>query len=823
MSQSASLASRRRITVRMAILAGCLPLFLLQHPCALIRASERDPNLGSVELLRDRWGVPHVFSDSDAGAMYGLGYATAQDRGFQMHYSLRMIQGRLAEVIGDVKKLRRDETAVQNDQKMRTFGFATAAEQRVKELDEETRGLLEAYSAGVNAWFEEHGDALPGLFDKTGLRPEPWTPADCLLAWWHLAQFFATDGTRDLMHYRNIVQGPSLDRELAMMQARAGRPGGAADLEPIPQSDSAAVVGRHDVTDAWVEKTRAFMRKHGFTGDGQPRVPDGPAGPKFSHAWVVDGKYSGSGGAVLVSMPQTPVTNPSLFCEFHIHGKTFDARGVGVPGSPVILIGWTPDVAWGMTALGADQADLFRLKTDDEHPDQYEYDGKWRDIEVVKEQIKVKGGRTRTFVVRRTLFGPIVNAFAFSRPGDPLVALKRVPICDSGKETMQGALAMMRATNVREFFSALSGWRFPTANVVYGDSNGEIGYSTVGALPLRSPLALDGSSAAHDGSRSECDWRATIPQDLVPHVLNPKQGYLFSGNHRPVGAFYPIPLGIRTGAMGDSSRSWRLRQLFANKTSMTEQHVRSMIQDATNPGRRAIVRMAFHLRDQLNQPLPFKVQVALDHLESWYRKGSPSRLDVEGAELAMLINTQFRFVNTDLAMIYGGGESGMSHCLKTVNARLDKNPKAEISPIEQEYVERLLTEAWDSAERMYGLDTTKWRLQAQKQVAQRLIPYYGSLDGFPSLDPTYDLNMPELPCVDGATVFSQAAQAYVQWVPMAHVDDAESLLPPGSSEIPGSPQRLKNVDAWARGELHPAPLSREAVDRVTVERLRLSP
>jgi len=99
---------------------------------------------GRVELARDNWGVPHIFAETDAGAMYGLGYATAQDRGFQMHYTLRIIQGRLAEVIGNVKKTRRNETSVHNDRKMRTFGFHRTAKEVVKNLDDESIALLES-------------------------------------------------------------------------------------------------------------------------------------------------------------------------------------------------------------------------------------------------------------------------------------------------------------------------------------------------------------------------------------------------------------------------------------------------------------------------------------------------------------------------------------------------------------------------------------------------------------------------------------------------------------------------------------------------------
>ncbi len=806
-------------------------------------------DFGKVELIRDRWHTPHVFADSDRGAMYGLGYATAEDRGFQMHYTLRIIQGRLCEVVGIVKKTRRDETSLDSDRKMRTFGFYRAAKEVAAGLDEETSQLLAAYCDGVNEYFRRHKDELPEVFEQTGLKVEPWTPADCLVSWWHLAQFFATDGTRDLMHYRNLTQGPPPGRPSGRGQpaTRPGtrpsvRPGapprarptprrgrfplellGRSDLEQLPPDESTSVVQREDVTDAWLARTYTFLRQHGYDVEDPATSAAGGASdaPKFSHAWVVDGKRTGTGSATLVSMPQTPVANPSLFYEFHVRGHSFDARGIGVAGSPGILIGWNRNVAWGLTALGADQADLFRLKTDADHPDQYEFDGEWRPMQRTEEKIHVKNGRTQTLVVRQTHFGPVINEFAFARADDPPVALKRIPICEPGRDTIQGALAMLRAKDVHEFRRALEAWRFPTANVVFGDRQGSIGYSTIGALALRSPLALAEGGAAHDGSTSRLDWRAIVPQDLVPQVINPKQGYLFSGNHRPVGSFYPIPLGIRTGSMGDTVRSWRLRELLGSAESLSPDVVLRMHNDAVNPARREIVRVGLHLRDVLKRELPDDARRALAHIEPWYAAGAASRLDVPGAEVAMELNTFFRMMATDLALIYGGGESGLTYFLKTIGRRLDNDPKADVEPLEQQFIERALADAWQSALRKYRDDPAKWNEHARRQVTLRKLGFYESLDGFPSLNAEHDLPMPSLPCVDGGTIQSQAAEAYTQWVPLDDVDRARSILPPGNGERPGSPQQAVNTGAWVRGELHPAPLSRAAVERIAESREEL--
>lgn len=230
--------------------------------------SAPSPAHGKIELPRDTWGIPHVFSSTDAGAMYGLGYVTAQERGFQMTYHLRILQGRLAELIGDRPRGNRSETALDHDRTMRTFGWSRAAAQTATNLDAPTRALLKAYCAGVNDSFAAHQSdgSLHPLLQQLAATPERWTRADCLLSWWHVAQFLASDGTRDLLAWRDRTNP---------------RPGQSQPPQPGPHwaDDAAAVVQRGDVTDAWLKRTEAFATTHGLGG--------GEEGPKFSHAWVV--------------------------------------------------------------------------------------------------------------------------------------------------------------------------------------------------------------------------------------------------------------------------------------------------------------------------------------------------------------------------------------------------------------------------------------------------------------------------------------------------------------------------------------------------------
>jgi acyl-homoserine lactone acylase PvdQ len=790
-------------------------------PAAGAASVGRADEYGRVELLRDHWGVPHVFADTDAGAMYGLGYAAAEDRAFQMHYNLRIIQGRLAELVGDVKvgvtrRLPQGRTsALRHDIEMRTIGYWPAAQETARQLDPEARRLLESYCRGVNDYIDNHRDRLLYLFEKYDLKPEPWTPAACIASWWRVGLFFSGDGLREITPYYEVKED--------VREVRHFAPGDSAGaIEGRPVRDDASVIQRNDVSDRWVQQVIDYATEHHLTRTVEVRPRLERPGPRFSHAWVVGGKRTTTGSAVLVSDPQTPVRNPSLWQEFHICGKTFNTRGIGVAGSPNILIGFTPAVAWGLTALGADQADLFLLKTDPNHPDQYLLDGKWRDMDVRTETVAVKDGRPRTLKVRRTCFGPVVTSLAMGVHAGDEVALKRIPLCEPQRDTFRGLLDMMRAKDVREFQKALGGWSFPSANCVFGDRKGNIGFKTILALPLRSSHALLDDRAAHEGWDSANDWQGIVPHELLPQVINPEQGWLVSANHRPIASFYPISLGISTGSLGDTDRSWRLKERAKARERFTPEDVLDIHYDTVAPVKRDLVRLGYHLRDVQKYPLEEETLQALAYLEDWRAAGCRSEMAIRGTEILNLMPMAFR-QNFAAATIYGGGVSGLCNMLQTLDARIAADPNDRLSEEEADYVNLILRAAWRYGKAAYGDDPNQWHERGMQALCATKLPYMSTLDGFGSLDDEKDVDLPALQCIDGGTILSQRAQSYTQYVPLHDVDQSLSLLPVGQSEHPDSEYRLCNYALWQQGRLHPAPLSRAAVGRLTVSRTVLNP
>jgi hypothetical protein len=170
---------------------------------------------------------------------------------------------------------------------------------------------------------------------------------------------------------------------------------------------------------------------------------------------------------------------------------------------------------------------------------------------------------------------------------------------------------------------------------------------------------------------------------------------------------------------------------------------------------------------------------------------------------------------------YGGGVSGLARFAKSVRQRDAENAGGKVPEAECAFVDQVLDQAWRQTQSKYGPDPQRWQALAQEALCRQQLGYMESLDGFPSLDPRYDVNVPLLKTIDGSTVLSQRAQAYTQFVPLHDTDEALSILPIGNSDDPGSSYRFSTYGDWAQGRLHPAPLSRGAVARLAVSQERL--
>lgn len=747
-----------------------------------------------VDIFRDEHGVPHIVADTDEGALYGLGYASAEDRLLQMTLSALAAQGRLAEFFGS--------DYFEHDQRFRIMGHWRHAQAIAESLDDEHRVLLSAYADGVNAWVAAHPDAISPMFEELGLAVPTWTPAHSLAIWYRVSDLFTNDPM-------NKAQG-LLDFETEVAQVGLAQAIADATAAQNPGDSDAGVVQASDVPQSVQDAIAAYATKMGYGEQQQAPHNYGHITPKFSHAWVVGGDRSTTGDAVLVSDPQVPVLSPNFLYEWAVVGDRVHARGSGVAGVPGLLIGYTPDIAWGLTAAGIDSRDLFRL--DMSGTSQYIVDDEVHDLAVETETILIAGGQSRTVEYRSSLWGPVVTGLIPQASGE--YAMKGLPFSADERDPFVAMVAMMRATNLDELRGAVREWTTPSANIVAAGPDGGIFFTVLGDIPLRSPASPLGGMIAQDGSSTQFDWVDVIPNEFKPWVEDPASGMVLSANHRPVGDWYPLPLGAGQGARGDTIRSRRLRELLvALPEQVDPRAVLDDVQwDCVNPTRRDLVAVARHIDGAAPGRLSQAARNALNHLQAWSAAGGSMLTDQPGAFLADRIGVKFRILQTGpiLNAQYGGGQNGMSMFLDDMIAQIAADPS--YAPIDDAiaYVDTTLADAWTAAT-MANPDPDQWDAAYLDEAAQPTLEFLVGFDlTVPPTNTTVDV--PTLRCVDGNTIWSQKGETYTQFVDMSAIDSSETILAPGNPEGPQGDLWRSQLQGWADGSLKSTALTLEAID-----------
>jgi hypothetical protein len=241
-----------------------------------------------------------------------------------------------------------------------------------------------------------------------------------------------------------------------------------------------------------------------------------------------------------------------------------------------------------------------------------------------------------------------------------------------------------------------------------------------------------------------------------------------------------------------------------------------------NAWKREIVRLGYKVLTEQPDELSSNARESLRHLRTWYAKGAKTDLQVPGTELVNEMSVVFRGNVSGLVGKYGGGVSGLALFAKSVRRRDETDTEKRVPDDERSFVNMVMDQAWRRALAKYGPDSAKWHGYAKESLCRQKLGYMESLDGFPGLDTQYDVGLPMLTTIDGATILSQRAQAYTQFVTLDDPDQSRTILPIGSSDDPRSQFRFSTYGDWSRGKLNPAPLSRAAVDAITVSQRSLS-
>lgn len=537
-----------------------------------------------VTIVRDRDGVAHISGATERDAAFGLGFAHAQDRLWQLEVQRRIGYGRLSEIFG--------AATLNTDRFLRTLGVARAARSAYERLDGETIAILEAYAAGVNAFLATN-PALPPEFLILGVQPEPWQPIDSLIwakmmAWdlggnWSdevlrsllIAQIGPEDA--DLLLPAYTADGPVIVSHTALRQPAAPA---ATSLAAIQPATAQAVL------DLWQHVQLA-------TGLG-----DRLAG---SNNWVISGARTASGKPLLVNDPHLSTRIPSIWYLAHVQGGAIDAIGATFPGLPAIVIGHNGQIAWGVTNTGPDVQDLYIERIDAQNF--VEYNGTREPVTLISETIAVKNDDPVTLTVRITRHGPIISDVT-DGTGETLAF--RWTVLDEDDATIRAFLNINRARNWAEFTAALRDFKAPMQNFVYADVVGNIGYYAPGALPIR--RTGDGTLPV-PGWTDEYEWIGYVPFEELPHVYNPPQGYIATANNRVTGDGYPYRL---SAAWAAPYRAQRIIELIEQGDQFTVADMRAMLGDVVSAQARELLPVL-----RAVTPAGPQEAAALEVLHSW--------------------------------------------------------------------------------------------------------------------------------------------------------------------------------------------------------------
>jgi len=465
-----------------------------------------------VRIARDGDGVPLISAADDEEAAFGLGYAHAQDRLFQMELMRRNGAGRLAEIFG--------EPAVAIDRQMRVLGLYRLAEAEVGLLPPPVRRGLEAYAAGVNAFLASRSGALPPEFLLLGFTPEPWRPADSLV-WGKLMDLLLAGNYRSELLRARLARTLSAD-ELAF-------------LYPEYPDDAPTTLAALATIYRQLPLDRLYAAL-------PPAV-----GPVYaSNNWVVDGAHSMSGKPLLANDPHLPFGAPGFWYLARLKTPEREIAGGTVPGTPFVVIGHNDRIAWGFTTTGSDVEDVFIEKIDPADPGRYLTPGGSAAFGNREETIAVKGAVPVTLTIRTTRHGPVLSdALPAGTVEEGYVLSLAATFLSAGDGTAEALWDIDRAADWAGFRTALESFVAPQQNIVYGDDAGTIGFIAPGRVPIRKQ---GNGWLPVPGWTGDYDWTGFIPFAELPQANNPASGRFVSANNKIVPDRYPYFL----------SRDWDL-------------------------------------------------------------------------------------------------------------------------------------------------------------------------------------------------------------------------------------------------------------------------
>jgi len=730
---------------------------------------------GPVTIRFDARGVPDVEAGSEADAWRAVGWLHANDRLFQMEMSRRAASGRLSELLG--------ARTVGFDTRIRRLRFRRLAEAAVAGARPATRAALEAYAEGVNAWLEARGGDLPPELRLLRARPEPWTSADTLSLTLMMARRLSpVDAPPELERFELLrAFGPERARELD------GAP--AADLFPEVE-----------------ELARTLAAQPAAVGS---RAESSGLG---SNNWVVAPSRTRDGDALVANDPHLGLGLPNVWYQVSIRTPTYRVAGMTLPGSPPVILGRGPEVAWAMTNLYVDDVDVFFERPDAEGTRVARGEG-WSPIESARETIRVRGGDPVEVEVKWTDRGTYLDA-------DPDRGLPARSVAWGAHETgdqLAAIVALAKASSVAEAREAIEPWVFPPQNLLVADRQGGILWTPIGRAPDR--FGWDGRFPA-PGWRPEVGWRGLLPAATNPQLLDPEEGLIATAN-----SFLPVPVPDWFGEDFDTTfRMDRIREALAARDDWDVESFSALQGDVVSAWARFLVA-------RLGDGYEGDAARAATALAGW---DGAMALRGPSALFALFERALQRATFEDEARAAGIGRFGTRwRLLRLLEGEISPSFWDDVATPEtegrHEILARALAEGWRAGVERFGSDVAGWDYGALHRIVLG-----HPLDSLPLLGKGFRRGPYPLPG-SPTTILAfggpwRGDHQEVTYGPsMRFVTDAArpertfSVLPGGQSGHPWDPHYDDQIGPYLENRPFAVPWDADAIEAAAVSRLVLRP
>jgi penicillin G amidase len=767
-----------------------------------------------VEILRDRWGVAHIYAKNESDLFFVQGYNVAHDRLFQLELWRRQATGTVAEILGP-KEIKRD---IGN----RLFMYRGDLEQELKWYHPHGPAIVDAFVNGINAYIAEtqrNPDLLTPEFKMLGIKPGKWTAAVVISRFngllgnlnqeLNLALAIRTIGVekvKDLTYFQpanpKLEMDPAIDAALLSKDILELY---SAFREPIKFTPDELVAAYRENSKILARLDQAAAMPSAI--DLSQRQED-----IGSNNWVVSGRLTSSGFPMMMNDPHRAQGTPSLRYWVHLVAPGWNVIGGGEPALPGISIGHNDYGAWGLTIFGTDSEDLYVYETNPANPSQYKYGGGWEAMTVIKDSIPVKGGSPTAVELKYTRHGPIVYEDKAHHKAYAVRAAWR----EVGGAPYLASLRMDQAHSWEQFVDACGYSRIPAENMVWADVDGNIGYQAVGIAPQRPnwsglvPVPGDG----------RYEWDGYLPIKALPHVLNPEKGFFNTSNNYLIPPGWPYKDALHY-IWADAFRASSVAEFLGSGRLFS---VSDMIQLQNNDLSIPARSMVPLLRDlDLTNPASQQAQGRLLHWNYVLDKDSVPAGIYEVLQRRLQANIRDLMVPKEARAFVGMPElTKIIGWLQAPDGRFGADPIAGRNAL----LAKSLDEAVAELAKRLGQDQDKWQLGAYHHASIHH-PMTAALK--PELRAKFDVG--SLPRGgDSYTVTATgggdnqlSGGSFKIIVDTEDWDRSVGLNNPGQSGDVNSPHYRDLYELWARGKYFPIFYSRTKVESVLEKTFELKP